>query len=216
MKKIIGILSATALVLAATSCASTKAESKTAEDAAATPATEAVACINNPAPTGDVLLLDSFEEGNYWQAVGDTWDQWGAHNLSLEAETTENYATDGTTGAAWTFDEATADTSKQATFFCDALVEVDWSAYKYAYIDVKNTNTEPIELQLAVQATDGWTWYQTESQKMGIGENKNVKFDLSFITKPEDATLIKRGMFNVVGENKGGTILGDNIRLANN
>ena len=212
MKKIIAILSTAALLVAITSCASTKTEVAPATDAAATD--ETVPCINNPAPKADVLLLDGFEEGNYWQAVGDSWDQWGAHNLSLEAETQEDWATEGSTGGSWVFDEATSDSSKQACFFCDALAEVDWTAYKYIYIDVKNINSEPIEMGLAVQA-GSWTWYQTEAQKLGIGENKNIKFDLGCITSADDKALINRGIFQVLGENKGGTILVDNIRLAN-
>lgn len=213
MKKMITIMTAAALVLAVTSCASTKKA-----DAPAADGKETVACINNPDPTGNVELLDSFEEGNYWQAVGDTWDQWGAHNLSLEAETTDAWATEGTNSASWTFDVAGPDTSKQACFFCDALIDVDWTGAKYLVADVNNINKEPISLSVAVQATDGWTWSQTAPITVGVGVNKNVMFDLvtgvgSKGTGIDGPEMIKRGIIQVVGENAGGTIYVDNIRL---
>lgn len=216
MKKIIAILSTAALLIAVTSCASTKSDAKAAEE-------PAVKCINNPDPTGQVELLDSFEEGNYWLAVGDTWDQWGSHNLSLVADTTDKWATDGTTAGEWQFDTHATGTSQQSCFFCDNLVDNDWTGAKAVVCDINNINAEPIKINLAVQAGDGWAWSQTaQDVVLGVGVNKNVTFDLvngvldssnnpiAGIVNPE---LIHRGIIEVIGENKGGTIYIDNIRL---
>ena len=212
MKKIIAILSVAAILVAVTSCASTKkTDAAKAEEPTVKP-------INNPDPTGNVELLDSFEEGNYWQAVGDTWDQWGAHNLSLTADTTDKWASEGTTSGEWTFDVAGPDSSKQACFFCDALVDVDWTGAKYIYCDINNESNQVIQIGVAVQASDAWAWSQTDTVEIAPGVNKNVMIDLvtnvgSTKAGIDGAEMIKRGIFQVMGENKGGTILIDNIRL---
>jgi hypothetical protein len=220
MKKILAILSATALVFAVAGCASTK-KAATKDDAKAD-AAPAVATINNPDPTGEIELLDGFEEGNYWQAVGDSWDQWGSHNLSLAAETTDKWASEGTTAGEWQFDVHAAGTSQQSCFFCDALADVDWTGAKYLVCDINNINSEPIQMNVAVQASDAWSWSQTAILTLGVGVNKNVMFDLcngildgsnNAIPAIVGIDQIKRGIIQVVGENKGGTIYIDNIRL---
>ena len=207
MKKISAILGAAAAVLLVAGCASTGSAPKASGGESAS-----VPCINNPEPKGDVMVLDSFEEGNYWQAVGDTWDQWGSHNLSLEADVVDDWASDGDYCAKWTFDIATKETSCQASSFCNALLETDWTDVKYLVLDAKVITDEPITLKANTQNGVDWNWSSTDTVTLGIGENKNVTFDF---TKHgiSHAEQIACAIIDVTGENNGGDILIDNIRI---
>lgn len=180
-----------------------------------------IPCINNPDPEGEIVLLDSFEEGNFWQAVGDTWDQWGSHNLSLETDLSEEWASDGATSGIWEFDVMSKDTSMQATFPCYALLETDWTPYKAIVVDFNNISEQPLQVNVAVQDGIEWKWTTTETFTLGKGENKNVIFSLTEgiesdgnpVTEIVHGEQLSCGMIQVVGENTGGKIMVDNIRL---
>ncbi len=164
-------------------------------------------------PAGEVSSLDSFEEGNFWLAVGDSWDQWGAHNLSLEADTTEDWSTDGTTSAVWTYDIATADTSKQASFYTNSLVETDWTGVKYLVVDVYNPNDYALQLKGNVQNGVDWAWSSSEKVEVPAGSIvQNLTFD--FTTNGiAFAEQIACCIIDVCEENPGGTFYIDNIRI---
>lgn len=169
--------------------------------------------VTNELPSGDVVLLDGFEEGNFWLSVGDAWDQWGSHNLSLDAETTEDWATEGTTSAKWTFDIATAETSKQASFYTNSLIETDWTEVKYLVIDVYNPNDFTMYLKGNVQDGIAWAWSSTDVVEIPAGSIvHNVAFDF---TKNgiSDAEQIACCIIDVCDENPGGSFYVDNIRI---
>lgn len=213
MKKVLAVLASAAVAVAMIGCAS--------NDGAARSAGNDVPVINNPDPTGEIVLLDGFEEGMFWQAVGDSWDQWGSHNLSLDIDTTTDWATEGETAGVFEFDIAGPDTSCQATFPCYSLEDTDITIYKEVVMDINNVSDTPLQVNFAIQDNQEWQWSKTETFTIGKGVNKNVTFSLvNNITdgsdKPIDALIhgdsVACIMFQVVGENEGGQVYIDNVR----
>lgn len=169
--------------------------------------------VKNEVPEGEVILLDDFEEGTqYWNHVGDAWDQWGSHNLSIDSGITDEWGTEGEHSGEWEFDVAGPDTSKQATFTCYSLVETDWTGVKYLVADINNISGQDLTINSAVQNGVDWNWSQTPDVLVPAGVNINVIFDYT-VNGITEAQQIACGMIQVMGENEGGTILVDNIRL---
>jgi hypothetical protein len=174
-------------------------------------------------PAGTVASIDNFEDGNFWAAVGDSWDKWGSHNLSLEAEVTDTWGTDGPNSADWVFDKIPAK-GGQATFFCDQLALTDWTGVKYVVIDVKNPQTTTFTMSFSCQTTDGWLWTETAPVDVAPGVSTLV-FDLTNglrdgshtpVAQIPGADKMKRAMFSVLtfGKDGGsGRFNVDNIRV---
>lgn len=205
------------------------------------PAPIEIPCINNPDPTGEVFLLEGFEEGNFWEAVAGAWDKWGNHNYSLRTALTKEWASEGKSSAAWDFDVMTtiipesekkkkrppkkADSAPkqiyQATFVCNALLKNDWTPYGALAVDFNNLTGKPLRVNVAVQDGTEWKWTETEIFTLGAGENKNVTFSLTERLKndgQETSALVNGSniycaAIQVLDENEGGKILVDNIRL---
>ncbi len=214
MKKILGLGVAALAALAIIGCASKPAAQTEA------PAEE-VAPPSWTIPEGEEVMLDNFEDGNFWSAVGDSWDQWGAHNWSIDADTTDEWKTEGDYGAFWEWDVNLGPPSNQATFFCDQLIETDWTGVVAVVIDIKNEGDAPFEVQFNSQTTDGWAWSQTATHVIPPGEF-TVVFDLTKDLVDGASVAIeaipgmedfKRAMFTVVKSEGPTRMLVDNIRL---
>jgi hypothetical protein len=174
-------------------------------------------------PSGEVTLIDNFEDGNYWAAVGDSWDKWGSHNLSLEAELYDQWGSDGPTSGDWLFDKIPAK-GGQATFFSDQLILTDWTGMKYIAIDVNNPQNTSFTMCFSCQTTDGWQWTQTKPAEVAPGVS-TIIFDLTKdildganvpVKAIPGQDQVKRAMFNVVtfGKDGGaGRFYADNIRV---
>lgn len=215
MKKIFSMALAVLAAIAIIGC-----ESKPAAKAEA-PAEEVAAAPSWTIPDGEVVALDTFEEGNFWSAVGDSWDQWGAHNWSIDADVTEEWKSEGDYGAYWEWDVNLGPPSNQATFFCDQLVETDWSGVIAIVIDINNNGEGAVDIQFNSQTTDGWSWSQSATQVIPPGIH-TVVFDLTKDLVDGSNTAIeaipgmddfKRAMFTVVKSEGPTRILVDNIRL---
>jgi len=175
----------------------------------AAPEEAAPAYVELELPAGEVVLMDNFEDGNFWYAVADSWDEWGSHNLSLTAELTTSWGTDGETSLECMYDIAGADSSKQASFCCDQPLETDWTGAKFAAFDINNLENHDIQLNVALQTTDGWTWSQSADLIFPPGEHLAVFAIDSFA----GLEAVKRMIINVTGENPGGIVLVDNYRV---
>lgn len=212
MKKIVSIALATAALVAFGSCTS-KPSAK-----AQLPSDEAPSWT---IPAGEVIVLDNFEEGNFWVAVGDSWDQWGAHNWSIDADLTEEWKSEGDYAAVWEWDPNLGPPSDQATFFCDQLVETDWTGIIAVVIDVNNVGDAPFTMQFNTQTSDAWQWTQTPSTTIPPGVH-TVVFDLTAglqdgssadIDAIPSIDVMKRAMFTVTSSQGPTKTLVDNIRL---
>ncbi len=216
MKKIT-ILATAALVIAITGCATNSSVPESKKYTSNISNTENIKKqrkYREPImPEGDALQLDGFEEGNYFQAIGNSWDEYGIHDLSLSAKLTMNWHSEGTTAGLWKYDAATKNSSKQATFYCDALIKSDWTGYKYMTFTIDNTEAFSINLYLATQTTDAWTLSETPIYTVPSGEHlvviKLTNDDgTPFISNCQD---IKRVMINIDGEHAAGSLMIDNI-----
>ncbi len=172
MKKLLTVLSAAALIFAAAGCASTGAATKEAEETKA-PAAPTDDIATTELPAGEVIELDNFEDGNYWEAIRDSW---GDNDKSLTADLSADWGTAGENSLKCSF-AAIADGEK-AGFVCNAPLETDWTGAKYIVLDVYNPNSYDLNMMAVVQSGDSWTWNQTEAVPVAPGKHV-VTFDIS-------------------------------------
>lgn len=164
-------------------------------------------------PTTNMLLLDNFEDGNYWYGVGKSWDQWGSHNLSLIADLSTDWGTDGQTSLKCTNEPATADTSKQATWCCNSPIETDLSAYNWCAVDVYNPGTDKYNLSIAIQNADDWAWDVSPVVEVGPNSCQTVLFDLSAFPDAHLANVFCFMIQHADAETENTVIYFDNFRL---
>jgi hypothetical protein len=219
MKKRFAFLACTALLFVAAGCGTTSAAAKDAK-------AEDSGYIEPAIPSTEMAVLDDLSDGNYWQAVGNSWDQWGSHNLSLSCELSDasfkNWPTVGTQSLDCVMDAAPASSSKQACWFCDSLAFTDWTGYKYVAMDIYNPEKFAFALSWVIQATDGWTWLQTPAVEIPTGKH-TVLFDMTKFMKDnaqaDNETIttaladVKRAIFQSTNENPGGHFYVGNMRL---
>lgn len=168
MKKIITILSAAALILSVVSCASTKAEAAPAAE----PAAEETGYVEPTMPDGEEILLDDFSEGNYWEAVGSSWDNDEEHqNLVSDCDVKNEILVcsatvpeTGSTGCGF--------------WMCNNLIETDWSDVNYIACEVENKCSFPLQICFTLQTTDGWCWHQFDAIELPEGSH-TVLFDFN-------------------------------------
>lgn len=210
MKKLVTILSSVAILLALTSCGSTKVEAT--ESAESTAAAPAAGNIVMELPTSEMLLLDNFEDGNYWYGVGDSWDQWGSHNLSLLADLSTDWGTDGETSLKCRMEPALESTSKQATWCCNSPIETDLSAYNYCAVDVYNPEDYIFNLDISIQNGTDWGWNSSPAIQVGKGTHTLV-FDLSSFPRENLANVFCFMIQHANMPTEGTTIYFDNFRM---
>ena len=209
MKKFNVLVVLIAVMIMLAGCASKPEQTETAAVEEAAPVETVASYTELEMPAGEAVLMDNFEEGNFWYAVADSWDQWGSHNLSLTAELSSSWGTDGGTSLECVYDIAGPATSMQASFCCDQPLETDWTGAKFVVMDINNVEKHDVQLNVAVQATDGWTWTQSADLVFPPGEHLGVFAIDSFA----GLEAVKRMIINVTGENPGGTVLIDNYRV---
>lgn len=164
-------------------------------------------------PSTNMLLLDNFEDGNYWYGVGTSWDQWGSHNLSLTADLSEDWKSDGEKSLKCTNEPATANNSKQATWCCNSPVETDLSAYNWCAVDVYNPGENEYNLSIAVQNGDDWAWDQSPAVKIAPKTAQTVLFDLSAFPDEHLANVFCFMIQHIDAETENTVIYFDNFRM---
>ena len=160
----------------------------------------------NGLPIGQYVCMEDFEDGNYWMAVGNSWND---GDTSIDDETTEEWGTSGPTSLKCIYTTKHAEFEK-AGFYCDAPLESDWTDAKYVVIDVFNPNEYDISIALVLQTGDNWTWNQTEAAICPPGIHSLV-FDIS---KTEDKDAIGRMIVYLFGTpEESGCFFFDNYRV---
>lgn len=155
--------------------------------------------------------LDDFEEGNYWYGVGDSWDQWGSHNLSIAAGVVKDWASSGTHSLKAIMEPAGPETSKQATWCCNSLVENDLTGFNWVEVTVYNPQDFDFELNIAIQDGKAYQWMQSPNliAKPGI---TTCLFEISSMPD-EFKENVYCFMIQSLNENPGGYLYFDNFRL---
>ena len=215
MKKIRNIFYASIAASAFFSCASTAPVTKqpevkteeetgfTEETAETEEETERIVAVHNPVPSGKIILIDSFEDGNFWQPLSDLADK----DNSTETQTGTQWSSEGETGGVWTF--AKTPRGENSVFYCDALSYRKWKGASYLVADINNTTSSSLRVFLTVESDD--KTYTSRSTGIGTGENVNVCFNLE--SALEEAERIKSIRIGVMGRAPAGSIFIDNIRL---
>ena len=160
-------------------------------------------------PETEMYLLEDFEDGNYWYAVSDTWDTWGIHNLSLNAELSKTWKSSGEYSLKCTMDAALPDTSKQGSW-CGTPSDQNLSGYKMIAVDIYNPETFDYELNIAFQNKLDWKWEETKSLIVPTGSHTAL-FDISHMNE-EYMKNVFVYMIQSINEHDAGTIYFDNFR----
>lgn len=197
------------------SCASTNVQpspSAGPEDEENITFPEELAAVRNPVPEGQIILLDSFEDGNFWQPLSDT-----TTDGSIETDLSSSWFSEGEAGGCWTFSKASK--TESASFYCDALSYRKWEEAKFIIADINNTTDSTIKVRLVIESSGRKSL--TESVSIGKGDNRNIRFLLdkylsdengSYVDSLPDASNIRRVTMLIERAPKG-SIFVDNIRL---
>ena len=145
----------------------------------------------NGLPIGTYVTMEDFEDGNYWMAVGKSWND---GDTSIDDETTEEWGTSGPTSLKCVYTTKHAEFEK-AGFYCEAPLETDWTDAKFVVLDVYNPNDYEITIDIVLQTGDNWAWNQAEAQTCPPGIHTLI-FDIS---KMSDTNYIARMIVYLFG-----------------
>ena len=124
-------------------------------------------------PLGKYVVMEDFEDGNYWMPIGSSWND---GDMSVDDDTTEEWGTKGPTSLKCIYKTKGGEFEKSG-YYCDAPLEADWTDAKFVVIDVNNPNDYAIPLNIVLQTGDDWTWNQAETQLCEPGIS-TVVFDI--------------------------------------
>ncbi|MCQ2573088.1 MAG: hypothetical protein MJ182_04255 [Treponema sp.] len=157
------------------------------------------------------FVLDDFEDGNYWYGVGDSWDQWGSHNLSIAAGVVKDWASTGSHCLKAIMEPAGPETSKQATWCCNSLIENNLSGFKWVEVTVNNPQDFDFELNIAIQDGKNYSWMQSKTLLVKPGISTCL-FDISEMPD-EFLENVFCFMIQSLNENPGGFLYFDDFKL---
>ncbi|MBE6353465.1 hypothetical protein [Treponema sp.] len=209
MKNVIKTAAVLSLTIAAASCASGSHENviQTEDEVFAI-------AINNPVPEGTIELLDSFEDGNFWQNSTDD-------GYSMETDLSSEWYSEGASSAKWNFKAVPK--TETAVYYCDALSDRNWEGAKAIILDINNTTSKTIQLYLKIDSGRRPVEYAvTAPVAIGSGTNTNVYFDLEHqltdlegnsIPQIQEITNVRKLSIILMGKTKTGSVFTDNIRL---
>ncbi len=170
-----------------------------------------------------MFILDDLGEGNYWLAVGDSWNHTGSHNLSKECNLLE-LGIQGYPKKALecVMETAGSGTSMQASWYTDAPIISDWTGYRYVAFDVYNPENFSYELSWAIQTEAFSKWMETPGILVPSGVHtvlfdlftlRNEGIQLSYAELEKALSSVDRAIFQSVNENPGGKLYASNFRL---
>ncbi len=162
-------------------------------------------------PKGTVSVFDGFENGNYWIWAGFDWDQYGSHKISTGANISRDWASEGKHSLEMTMEVMDEASTKSAIWFYDGTNDI--SGARYLVMDFYNPEYYTYDINVVIQATDGWNWWSLEHFDLPHGEHTFV-FDLS--AHPERLNDVRRISIYNNSEKilmKESHIYVDNIRL---
>ena len=170
--------------------------------------------------SSSTFLLDGFEDGNFWKTAADSKLEWTSANMALECSLSTEWSSEGKTSACLTF--APMNKVHQSTYVCTELFEPDWGKYREILVDFNNTTDQKISVNIAFQNRETWEWTVCKSATLEKGENRDIRFSLSENLRDdknrkseplEAGNELYCALIQVIGNNKGGTLYVDNIRL---
>lgn len=174
MKRILGLLSAAAILVAFTSCGSTPETPKAEETVKEAPVTVTEETNETVPETGAELLIDDMEEGMFWEAVGTSWND---GDVSIACDLSTDWGTDGSTSLKCTIGTNGGEWEKGG-FFTQPY-EVDWTGMTMLTLDVYNPNEYEIKVCPVLQCGENWEdWNQFTEQPVPAGESASLTFEI--------------------------------------
>ncbi|MCR4953174.1 MAG: hypothetical protein K6A43_03785 [Treponema sp.] len=163
MKKIVKLIAITAILAGITSCAS----KKSVEDVENVKAPET-------SNTSEPLLIDDFEYGLFWEAVGSSWND---GDCSMFCKESTEWGTEGETSLECTVTTNGADWEKSGFF--TTPIDTDWTGLTKVIFDIYNPNNFDLSTTIVLQAGENWdAWNQLDAQIVPPGES-TLEFDIS-------------------------------------
>lgn len=101
-------------------------------------------------PEGEVVLLDDFEDGLFWEL-----DSTAPAGLDLDI-TSEKGVVSGENAVYFMFKE-----TDWALFTTRQLMVSDWTGANYIVFDVYNDGSQPVEMGVCIMDGTNWEWQQT-------------------------------------------------------
>ncbi len=225
MKKLLTFVATSAILLGLAGCSSTPAANTetNAESPAVTETTEVTVETTEEVieeeyvyvpytPTGDLTLLDDFEDGLFWTFVGDSWND---GDCSTGADLTEEWGSSGPNSLKCSFRSVGSGKWEKGGYVCEgaSLIEQDWSGAKMILFDVNNPNDFDIEVMFVSQAGENWdAWNQTGSFKCPAKSVTPVYFNISGHRNLE---IVNRAIIYIAGNDAptDGYFMVDNVQL---
>ncbi len=138
-------------------------------------------------PAGQQVLFDGFEKGNYWIWAGFDWDQYGSHKISIGADISRDWASEGKHSLKMSMEIMDEKSTKSGIWFYDGTNDI--SGAKYLVMDFYNPENYTYDINVVIQATDGWNWWSLKHYDLPHGVHTFV-FDLS--EHPERLNDVRR------------------------
>ncbi len=183
MKKIIGLLCATAMTFTVFAAPKTG--------------------VDGEMPTTTPFVLDDFEEGMYMIAVRDGWDAFGnvfmKTQFSTESKTAKSWTGKGNCGVL----EYAAHEGKSGQgclYECSDMIENNWKDYKYMTVKVNNPNDYPVSMQLFTKTGSNYQWGNSpEAPSIAPGEH-TIVFVLNSSTVAIPSKIMQFGFAFYIGQ----------------
>ena len=121
-------------------------------------------------PSGEVQVIDDFENGNYWIWSCSDWDQWGGHKVSAGADLYKKWSSQGKYSLELVM-EAVGE-GDDASWFYDG--SQDLRGGRYIVADFYNPTNSVHEIAVVVQVTDNWNWKESPSFELRPGKHTIV------------------------------------------
>lgn len=121
-------------------------------------------------PEGEVIVMDDFEDGLYWDKTG--WPNDFVAGVTLSSD----WGSNGPNSLKVTYSEQPG--GDKGTITCTSPLETDWTGAKYVVLDIGNASNAPVDLVVVLQTGETWTWTQTDPIRCPAGIHSLV-FDIS-------------------------------------
>lgn len=162
-------------------------------------------------PTGTLSLVDDFEDGLFWQAIEDSFND---GDCSSDIDISEEWYTNGPSSLKCVYKSAGSNKYEKSGFLCEgaSLLDSDWHGAKMILFDVNNPNDYDIDIMIVTQAGENWeAWNQTNAFKCKAGTVTPVYFDLS---TQQHLEIVNRVIIYLSGDAPAdGYFLVDNIQI---
>lgn len=127
-------------------------------------------------PKGSPILIDDFEDGNYWIYASDDWDYYGEHKYSIAADLSKKWKSSGKYSLKCVMAPTYMSKDWSGLFYTEG--EYSFKDLNYIVIKIYNPNETGFGMMFTFQSAE-WSWDQPgEYHWISQGEHTLV-YDIS-------------------------------------